>query len=81
MQKVNLIQLLNRYTYTITVNQGYNTSVKQIERCKVKIRLYSKLIAIGYSNYLCLNSILGNGHQHNSPQFQVQLEAIYEFFF
>ena len=49
--------------------------------CKVKIRLHAKLIAIGCNNYLCLNSILQNGHQHNSPQSQVQLEATYEFFF
>ena len=25
---------------------------------------------------MCLNSILQNGHQHNSPQSQVQLEAM-----
>ena len=58
-----------------------STRVKQIERCKVKIRLHAKLIAIGYNNYLSLNSVLENGHQHNSPQSQVQLEATYEFFF
>ena len=36
---------------------------------------------MGYNDYLCLNSILGNGHQHNSPRSQVQLEATYEFSF
>ena len=46
-----------------------------------KVRLHAKLIAIRYNNYLCSISILENGHQHNSPQFQVQLEATYEFFF
>ena len=48
--------------------------------CKVKIRLHAKLMAIGCNNYLCLNSILQNGHEHNSPQSQVQLKATYEFF-
>ena len=45
------------------------------------MRLHAKLITIGYKNYMCLNSILANGHQHNSPQSQVQLEATYEFSF
>ena len=49
--------------------------------CKVKLRLHAKWIAIGCNNYLSLNSILQNGHQHNSPQSQVQLEVTYEFFF
>ena len=49
--------------------------------CKVKKRLHAKLIAIKCNNYLCLNSLLQNGHQHNSLQSQVQLEATYEFFF
>ena len=52
-----------------------------MKMCKVKIRLHAKLIANGCNNYLCLNSILQNGHQHNSPQSQVQLEVTYEFFF
>ena len=52
-----------------------------IKMCKVKLRLHAKWIAIGCNNYLCLNSILQNGHQHNSPQSQVQLEVTYEFFF
>ena len=46
--------------------------------CKVKIRLHAKLIAIGCNNYLCLNSILQNGHQHNSPHSQVQLEVTFK---
>ena len=48
--------------------------------CKVKIQLHAKLIAIGCNNYLCLNSILQNGHQHNSPQPQSEIkenETIY----
>ena len=63
----------------MTVNQVQG-SRKQIEKFKVKVGLHAKLIAIGYNNYLCLNSILENGHQHNSPQSQVQLEATYVFF-
>ena len=59
------------------INSQSSTKVKEIERCKVDIRLHAKLIAIGYNNYLCLNSILENGHQHNSPQFQAQLEETY----
>ena len=55
--------------------------VKQIERCKVDKRLNASLKAIVYNNYFCLNSVLENGHQHNSPQFQVQLGATYEFSF
>ena len=34
-----------------------------------------RLIAIGCNNYLYLNSILENRHQHDSPQSEVQLEA------
>ena len=59
---------------------------KQIEKFKEKLkydynRLHAKLTTIKYNNYFCSKSILQNGHQHNSPQFQVQLEATYEFFF
>ena len=65
------------------INSQSSTRVKQIERCKedTGIWLHSKLIAIGYNNYLCLNSMSENGCQHNSPQSQVQLKATYEFFF
>ena len=78
-----LIQLLNRYTHTITVNRykGKN-KLKRLKKKKIfKVRLHAKLITIRYNKYLCSNSILENGHQHNGPQFRVQLEATYEFFF
>ena len=45
------------------INSQSSTKVKEIERCKVDIRLHAKLIAIGYNNYLCLNSILENEHR------------------
>ena len=65
----------------IYIKSQSSTRVKQIERYKVDIPLHAKLIAIGYNNYLCLNSISENGRQHNSPQSQVQLEATYDCFF